>query len=230
MIGADVLLVSRPASRSTPRCRAGPPRRPARVAQTVTFPSMATARTSGVPAGAPQSGEAPSQLGALKAVTDGYPLRGRLKVLPPAAARSRKPRAFPRRARSGRIRRCWMASACAWATASTRQQDLPHRARDHAGTRPWRGLHELRAARDAAAVRPRRHQADRLGQPCDLPPARWPARTPAPPPTSAGRLTRSNGATCATRAWNRSTPASRRCAPRWTAPSASCRWWQCCRR
>ncbi|MWL86647.1 MULTISPECIES: ABC transporter permease [unclassified Cupriavidus] len=46
------------------------------VAQTVTFPSMATAR----PAGAPEGGEAASQLAALKAVSDGYPLRGGLKL------------------------------------------------------------------------------------------------------------------------------------------------------
>ncbi|NUO86300.1 MAG: ABC transporter permease, partial [Cupriavidus sp.] len=45
------------------------------VAQTVTFPSMATAQ-----ARAQAGAEPPSQLAALKAVTDGYPLRGRLRV------------------------------------------------------------------------------------------------------------------------------------------------------
>lgn len=76
MIAADVLLIAdQPfdpafAERAT--------RDGLQVAQTVTFPSMATARASGAPA----QGEAPSQLAALKAVTDGYPLRGRLKVIP----------------------------------------------------------------------------------------------------------------------------------------------------
>ncbi|CAJ92164.1 putative ABC-type transport system involved in lysophospholipase L1 biosynthesis, permease component [Cupriavidus necator] len=51
------------------------------VAQTVTFPSMATANGK-----APAGGDAPSQLAALKAVTDGYPLRGKLKVASAAGA------------------------------------------------------------------------------------------------------------------------------------------------
>ncbi|WP_454763418.1 ABC transporter permease [Cupriavidus campinensis] len=75
MIAADVLLVSDQPFDAAFAERAR--RDGLRVAQTVTFPSMATARASG----APESGEAPSQLAALKAVTDGYPLRGRLKVL-----------------------------------------------------------------------------------------------------------------------------------------------------
>ncbi len=93
MIGADVLLVSDqpfdPAFADRAR------RDGLRVAQTVTFPSMATARTSGVPAGAPASGEAPSQLGALKAVTDGYPLRGRLKVLSPDGGAEQEAEGIP---------------------------------------------------------------------------------------------------------------------------------------
>ncbi len=51
------------------------------VAQTVTFPSMATANGK-----APAGGDAPSQLAALKAVTDGYPLRGKLRVASAAGA------------------------------------------------------------------------------------------------------------------------------------------------
>ncbi|GAA0840884.1 ABC transporter permease [Cupriavidus pauculus] len=74
MIAADVLLVADqpfdPAFAERAR------RDGLQVAQTVTFPSMATARAPGAAAQA----EAPSQLAALKAVTDGYPLRGRTKV------------------------------------------------------------------------------------------------------------------------------------------------------
>lgn len=74
MIAADVLLVSDQPFDAAFSDRAK--RDGLRIAQTVTFPSMATARVRGAPA----TGEAPSQLAALKAVTDGYPLRGRLKV------------------------------------------------------------------------------------------------------------------------------------------------------
>jgi len=74
MIAADVLLV---ADQPFDAAFTGRARQDGlQVAQTVTFPSMATARVNGAPA----HGEAPSQLAALKAVTDGYPLRGRLKV------------------------------------------------------------------------------------------------------------------------------------------------------
>jgi len=74
MIAADVLLLSdQPFDAAfTERARQDG----LQVAQTITFPSMATARVNGAPA----HGEAASQLAALKAVTDGYPLRGRLKV------------------------------------------------------------------------------------------------------------------------------------------------------
>ncbi|CAG9165333.1 hypothetical protein LMG23992_00440 [Cupriavidus laharis] len=74
MIAADVLLVSDhpfDAAFTSRAAAAG-----LAVAHTVTFPSMATARRAGAPAGA----EAPSQLAALKAVSPGYPLRGKLKV------------------------------------------------------------------------------------------------------------------------------------------------------
>ncbi|QYY32505.1 FtsX-like permease family protein [Cupriavidus pinatubonensis] len=74
MIAADVLLVSdQPfdAGFSTRAAQAG-----LSVAHTVTFPSMATARRADAAPGA----EAPSQLAALKAVSPGYPLRGKLKV------------------------------------------------------------------------------------------------------------------------------------------------------
>ncbi|MGN5477040.1 hypothetical protein ACTMU2_09325 [Cupriavidus basilensis] len=70
MIAADVLLVSDhlfDAAFSSRAAQAG-----LAVAHTVTFPSMATARRSGAPAGA----EAPSQLAALKAVSPAIPLRG----------------------------------------------------------------------------------------------------------------------------------------------------------
>lgn len=74
MIAADVLLVSDQPFDPAFAAHAGSAG--LRVAQTVTFPSMATAR----PAGAPANGEAPSQLAALKAVSAGYPLRGQLKT------------------------------------------------------------------------------------------------------------------------------------------------------
>jgi len=74
MIAADVLLISDQPFDAAFGERAA--RDGLQVAQTVTFPSMATARAANAPAGA----EAPSQLAALKAVTEGYPLRGRLKV------------------------------------------------------------------------------------------------------------------------------------------------------
>ncbi|ABF07784.1 ABC transporter permease [Cupriavidus metallidurans] len=74
MIAADVLLISDQPFDAAFAERAQ--RDGLRVAQTVTFPSMATARVRG----APEHAEAPSQLAALKAVTDDYPLRGRLKV------------------------------------------------------------------------------------------------------------------------------------------------------
>lgn len=73
MIASDVLLVAdQPFDAAfAQRARAAG----LAVAQTVTFPSMATAE------GKAQAGaEPPSQLAALKAVTDGYPLRGRLRV------------------------------------------------------------------------------------------------------------------------------------------------------
>ncbi|GAB3099979.1 FtsX-like permease family protein [Cupriavidus yeoncheonensis] len=74
MIAADVLLVSDhpfDAAFSSHAAETG-----LAVAHTVTFPSMATARRVDAPAGA----DAPSQLAALKAVSPGYPLRGKLKV------------------------------------------------------------------------------------------------------------------------------------------------------
>jgi len=74
LIAADVLLVSdQPfdAEFSRHAVAAG-----LAVAHSVTFPSMATVRRPDAPA----KGEAPSQLAALKAVSPGYPLRGRLKV------------------------------------------------------------------------------------------------------------------------------------------------------
>lgn len=74
MIAADVLLVSDHPFDAVFAQRAG--QQGLAVAQTVTFPSMATA--SGKPRAA--GADAPSQLAALKAVTDGYPLRGRLRV------------------------------------------------------------------------------------------------------------------------------------------------------
>ena len=74
MIAADVLLISDQPFDAAFAERAQ--QDGLRVAQTITFPSMATARAKG----APEHGEAPSQLSALKAVTDDYPLRGRLKV------------------------------------------------------------------------------------------------------------------------------------------------------
>jgi len=72
MIGADVVLVSdQPFDEAfaTEAARLG-----MAVAHTVTFPSMATATS------APTGGDAPSQLAALKAVSPGYPLRGKLKT------------------------------------------------------------------------------------------------------------------------------------------------------
>lgn len=74
MIAADVLLISDQPFDAAFADRAR--RDGLQVAQTVTFPSMATARAQGAPA----QGDAPSQLAALKAASDGYPLRGRLKV------------------------------------------------------------------------------------------------------------------------------------------------------
>ncbi|WP_342050946.1 MULTISPECIES: ABC transporter permease [unclassified Cupriavidus] len=74
MIAADVLLIADqplPAAFVERATASG-----LQTAQTVTFPSMATAR----PAAAAGNGEAASQLAALKAVSDGYPLRGRLKT------------------------------------------------------------------------------------------------------------------------------------------------------
>ncbi|AOY91258.1 ABC transporter permease [Cupriavidus sp. USMAA2-4] len=71
MIGADVLLVADqpfPAGFADHARQAG-----LAVAQTVTFPSMATARGAA-------AGDAPSRLAALKAVSPAYPLRGRLKT------------------------------------------------------------------------------------------------------------------------------------------------------
>ncbi len=83
MIAADVLLISDQPFDTAFIDQAK--RDGLQVAQTVTFPSMATARAQGAPA----QGEAPSQLAALKAVTDDYPLRGRLKVAPaPGGAES----------------------------------------------------------------------------------------------------------------------------------------------
>lgn len=92
MIGADVLLVADqpfdPAFASHARAQG------LAVAQTVTFPSMATAYREGSAAngyvngsgnegtdsGSDSADAAPSQLAALKAVSPGYPLRGALKT------------------------------------------------------------------------------------------------------------------------------------------------------
>ncbi|WP_441615491.1 ABC transporter permease [Cupriavidus sp. RAF12] len=88
MIAADVLLISDQPFDAAFSDRAK--QDGLQVAQTVTFPSMATARVGGNGNGPAAGGatggatggggEATSQLAALKAVTDGYPLRGRLKV------------------------------------------------------------------------------------------------------------------------------------------------------
>ncbi|NYH98318.1 ABC transporter permease [Cupriavidus plantarum] len=86
MIAADVLLISdQPFSAAFVEHAAASG---LRSAQTVTFPSMATARPAGGAASGAANGaangtpgaEPASQLAALKAVSDGYPLRGRLKV------------------------------------------------------------------------------------------------------------------------------------------------------
>ena len=72
MIGADVVLVSDQPFDEAFATEAA--RRGMAVARTVTFPSMATA------ASAPGGGDPPSRLAALKAVSAGYPLRGKLKT------------------------------------------------------------------------------------------------------------------------------------------------------
>ncbi len=224
MIGADVLLVSDqpfdPAFAERAR------RDGLRVAQTVTFPSMATARING----APTNGEAPSQLGALKAVTDGYPLRGRLKVLPPDGGPEQEAEGIP-------------APGTVWADQAL-LDGLGLRLGDSVqlGSKTFRIERVITQELDRGAGF--MNFAPRVMLPLsDLDATKligWGSRVTyrllvagpdaGPPPTSAGRPTRSSGATCATRAWNRLIPASRRCAPRWIVPSASCRWWRCCLR
>lgn len=73
MIGADVLLVGD--QPFDPAFTARAAQMGLTTTQTVAFPSMATARKPGAAAD-----EAPSQLAALKAVGQGYPLRGELKT------------------------------------------------------------------------------------------------------------------------------------------------------
>jgi len=104
LLGGDVVIVS---DQATPAAFLDEARALGLAGvDTLAFPTMARADDA-------QGGA--SRLVALKSVAPGYPLRGRMQTAAGPDQRARRPRAYPRRGRSGWTRRCWARSIWPWA-------------------------------------------------------------------------------------------------------------------
>ena len=150
LLGADLLVnTDDPVPE---RWREEARRRGLLLAEFTTFQSMAQAG---------EGEDTQAKLAAVKAVSNGYPLRGQLTITtdPDAAGRAlgSKTRGIPE-------------PGTVWVDANLLPA-LPHRPADRRRTRQGSGLRQLRAARDALAAGPAGHQAGRPLRARGLPPA-----------------------------------------------------------
>ena len=228
LLGADLLVNADQPIRADWRAEAQ--RRGLLLADTVTFPSMAQAG---------EGEQSVAQLASVKAVTPGLSAARPAEDHHQRRAGQRGARRQDRghagaRHRVGRRQRADRPEDGGRRRHQAGRQALHDRPADRRRTGPRPVVRQFRAARDAVDGRPGRHRPGRQRLARDLPDAGGGAveQRPRRASTSTNNGSRRASAPSASRACasSRSKTAGPKCAPRWTAPTASCRWSACCRR